>query len=196
MPALPFLSHASLPRRLQWALAAVLFAALLWAALAPLHYPTRERLLEFPHGAAVLRGQASPVLVPAELRLTLGVRDVLLLRNRDLAPHVFGQVLVLPGHEVRLPFEQAGDYPFACVIPPASCRARRRSVASSHTTRLSSRPRPMPVAAIAAVGRLSRVASSRGAERIARVQVRPAVSTTSVCVNIARACAGRAPGER
>jgi hypothetical protein len=120
MPALPFLSHASLPRRLQWALAAVLFAALLWAALAPLHYPTRERLLEFPHGAAVLRGQASPVLVPAELRLTLGVRDVLLLRNRDLAPHVFGQVLVLPGHEVRLPFEQAGDYPFACDVAPAS----------------------------------------------------------------------------
>lgn len=120
MPALPILSHASLPRRLQWALAAVLSAALLWAALAPLHYPTRERLLEFPHGAAVLRGQAGPVLVPAELRLTLGVRDVLLLRNRDLAPHVFGQVLVLPGHEVRLPFEQAGDYPFACDVAPAS----------------------------------------------------------------------------
>jgi len=120
MPALPFLSHASLPRRLQWALAAVLFAALLWAALAPLHYPTRERLLEFPHGAAVLRGQAGPVLVPAEVRLTLGVRDVLLLRNRDLAPHVFGQVLVLPGHEVRLPFELAGDYPFACDVAPAS----------------------------------------------------------------------------
>ena len=120
MPALPFLSHASLPRRLQWALAAVLFAALLWAALAPLYYPTRERLLEFPHGAAVLRGQAGPVLVPAEVRLTLGVRDVLLLRNRDLAPHVFGQVLVLPGHEVRLPFEQAGDYPFACDVAPAS----------------------------------------------------------------------------
>ena len=110
----------SLVRRVQLALAAILLAVLAWAALAPLHYPTRERLLEFPHGAAVLRGQAGPVLVPAEVRLTLGVRDVLLLRNRDLAPHVFGQVLVLPGHEVRLPFEQAGDYPFACDVAPAA----------------------------------------------------------------------------
>jgi hypothetical protein len=43
-----------------------------------------------------------------------------LLRNRDVAPHVFGQVLVLPGHAVRLPFEQAGDFPFACDVAPGS----------------------------------------------------------------------------
>jgi len=98
-------------RRLQWSLAAILGAALLWAALAPLHYPTRERLFEFARGAAP---------VPAEVRLTLGVRDVLLLLNHDRAPHVFGQVLVLPGHSVRLPFEQPGDYPFACDLAPAS----------------------------------------------------------------------------
>ncbi len=48
------------------------------------------------------------------------MRDVLLLRNHDLAPHVFGQVLVLPAHTVRLPFEQPGDYPFACDLAPAS----------------------------------------------------------------------------
>jgi hypothetical protein len=110
----------SLLRRLQWSLAAVLFAALLVAAIAPLHFPTRERLLEFPHGAAVLRGRADGAAVPAEVRLTLGVSDVLLLRNRDLAPHVFGQVLVLPGRVARLPFEQAGDYPFACDLAPDS----------------------------------------------------------------------------
>jgi hypothetical protein len=110
----------SLLRRLQWTFAAVLFAALLGAAVAPLHYPTRERLLEFPHGAAVLRGRPDAAAVPAEILLTLGVRDVLLLRNRDLAPHVFGQVLVLPGHVVRLPFEQAGDYPFACDVAPGA----------------------------------------------------------------------------
>jgi hypothetical protein len=110
----------SLLRRLQWTLAGLLSAALLWAAVAPLHYASREQPLEFPRGAAVLRGQRAPLLVRAEVRLTLGVRDVLLLRNRDLAPHVFGQVLVLPGHVVRLPFEQAGDYPFACDAAPAS----------------------------------------------------------------------------
>jgi hypothetical protein len=46
------------------------------------------------------------------------VRDVLLLRNRDAVPHVFGQVLVLPGHVFRLPFEQAGDYVYACDVAP------------------------------------------------------------------------------
>jgi hypothetical protein len=107
----------SLIRRLQWTLGAILLASLAWAALAPLRYPTRELGFDFPHGAAVLRGKTRQAgLVPAEVRLTLGVRDVLLLRNRDLAPHVFGQVLVLPGREFRLPFEQAGEFPFACDV--------------------------------------------------------------------------------
>lgn len=98
----------SLVRRLRWTLVAIVALALLWAALAPLGYPTRERPLEFPRGAQV----------SGEVRLTLGVRDVLLLRNHDSVPHVFGQVLVLPGHEFRLPFEQAGSYPFACDAAP------------------------------------------------------------------------------
>jgi hypothetical protein len=105
----------SLLRRLQWTLAGLLSAALLWAAVAPLRYASREQLLEFPRGAARV-----PVQVRAEVRLTLGVQDVLLLRNRDVAPHVFGQVLVLPGHAVRLPFEQAGDFPFACDVAPGA----------------------------------------------------------------------------
>ena len=120
MPASDPTPSMNLLRRLQWTLAALLAAALLWAAVAPLHYPTRERLLEFPHGAAAVRGGDGSAPVPAEVGLTLGVRDVLLLRNRDVGPHVFGQVLVLPGHVVRLPFEQAGDYPFACDLAPAS----------------------------------------------------------------------------
>lgn len=106
-------------QRIRWSLAAALLLALLWAALAPLGDATRERILEFPRGAAVLRGSAAAnKLVPGELRLTLGVRDVLLLRNRDIVPHVFGQVLVLPGHDFRLPFEQAGNFPFACDAAP------------------------------------------------------------------------------
>jgi hypothetical protein len=120
MPATDPLPSMTLLRRLQWTLAALLAAALLWAAVAPLHYPTRERLLEFPHGAALARGARGATPVPAEVGLTLGVRDVLLLRNRDAAPHVFGQVLVLPGRTVRLPFEQTGDYPYACDLAPDS----------------------------------------------------------------------------
>lgn len=109
----------NLLRRVRWGVALILLAALLWAALAPLRYPTRERSLDFPHGAAILRtagGDGARGLVPSAIRLTLGVRDVLLLRNRDVAPHVFGQVSVLPGRVLRLPFEQAGDFVFACDV--------------------------------------------------------------------------------
>lgn len=114
----------SLLRRVRWALAIVLLALLLWAALWPVRYPSRERAVDFPRGATVLKGRAiapdRPPQLPAEIRLTLGVRDVLLLRNRDLSAHVFGQVLVLPGREVRLPFGEAGDYGFACDAAPAN----------------------------------------------------------------------------
>lgn len=52
--------------------------------------------------------------LPREMRLTLGVQDVLLLRNHDRRPHVFGPLQLQPGQEFRLPFEQAGEYVVAC----------------------------------------------------------------------------------
>lgn len=102
----------SLLRRVRWTLGGAVALVLLWAALAPLDYPTRELPFDFPRGAA----RSSQVA--GQVRLTLGVRDVLLLRNRDAVAHVFGQVLVLPGHAFQLPFEQAGNYPFACDAAP------------------------------------------------------------------------------
>ena len=103
----------SLVRRLQLALAAFLLVLLGWAALAPLRYPTRELGFDFPPGQGRVR-------VPGQVWLTLGVRDVLLLRNHDRAPHVFGQVRVLPARAFRLPFEQAGEFPFACDLAPGA----------------------------------------------------------------------------
>jgi hypothetical protein len=99
----------------QAAIAAALLAALLYGALAPLREASRELLFEIPAGtyARRMKGEQLPVL-PSEVRLTLGVRDVLLLRNRDSVPQVFGPVLVMPGQDFRLPFEQAADYQFAC----------------------------------------------------------------------------------
>jgi hypothetical protein len=95
------------------ALLAAALAALLYGAFAPLHYASREQLVELPAGSHARQDQpgAAP---PARVRLTLGVRDVLLLRNRDRVAQVFGPVLLMPGHEFRLPFEQAGLYRFAC----------------------------------------------------------------------------------
>ncbi|WP_020651820.1 hypothetical protein [Massilia niastensis] len=98
--------------RRHWPLAGLgggLGAALLWAALAPLGGGSHELLLDVPRGA-----HASGLAVPAEIRLTRGVRDVLLLRNRDTVPLVFGPVDVAPGREFRLPFEEEGEFAFAC----------------------------------------------------------------------------------
>jgi hypothetical protein len=110
----------SLLRRVRWTFLAIVLLLVLWAALWPLRYPTRERIVEFPRGAAVLKARAWRGRCRRGSKLTLGVRDVLLLRNRDLAAHVFGQVLVLPGREFRLPFEQAGEFGFACDAAPGN----------------------------------------------------------------------------
>lgn len=90
-------------------LAGSLAAALLWATLAPLGGGSHELLLEAPPGA-----RQAGLRVPAEIRLTRGVRDVLLLRNRDTAPFVFGPVDVAPGREFRLTFEEEGEHTYAC----------------------------------------------------------------------------------
>jgi len=99
-----------------WALAACALLALLWGALAPLRYPSHERVFEIPPGALepAPSGQARRAALPRVLTLTLGVQDVLLLRNRDRVGHVFGPLQLRPGQDFRLPFEQPGSYVYAC----------------------------------------------------------------------------------
>jgi hypothetical protein len=53
-------------------------------------------------------------ILPDQIRLTLGVRDVLVLRNLDEVPQIFGPTLMLPGQSFRLPFALASSYQFAC----------------------------------------------------------------------------------
>ncbi len=106
-----FRRHAPL-----WALAACVLLALLWGALAPLRYPSHERLFEIPPHALDPAAQpgARRAALPRVMHLTLGVQDVLLLRNRDRVAHVFGPLHLRPGQEFRLPFGQLGDYVYAC----------------------------------------------------------------------------------
>ncbi len=86
-------------------LAAALLLALLWGMLAPLRGAGHELLLE-------VRGPDTP----AALRLTLGVQDVLLLRNATAGPLVFGPVQLAPGGEFRLPVEEAGEREIPCPV--------------------------------------------------------------------------------
>ena len=86
-----------------------------WAALAPIPSGSRDQLFEIPKGtwARRMSGDLVPIL-PDRIRLTLGLRDVLVLRNLDDVPQIFGPTLMMPGQSFRLPFEQASEYQFAC----------------------------------------------------------------------------------
>ena len=95
-------------------LAGAFLLALLYGALAPLREPSHERSFTFPHPQTAAGAPARVQALPRDIRLTLGVQDVLLLRNLDRRPHVFGPLQLRPGQEVRLPFEQAGQYLYAC----------------------------------------------------------------------------------
>jgi len=109
MPAHPILRRHWLP----CALIGTLLLALLLGALAPLRNPSHERSFTFPAPATSRLAARAPAL-PREIRLTLGVQDVLLLRNLDRRPHVLGPLQLRPGQEVRLPFEFEGEYAYAC----------------------------------------------------------------------------------
>lgn len=97
------------------AFAALAACALLWAALGPITPATRDEVFEIPKGtwAGRMKGSKAEIL-PERIVLTLGVKDVLLLRNKDEVPQIFGPVLIMPGQDFRLPFAQAGEYPFDC----------------------------------------------------------------------------------
>ena len=97
------------------ALCAVAAASLAWAAFAPVRVASRDALFESPRGTFARRmaGEPAPIL-PDEIWLTLGLRDVLLLRNLDEVPQIFGPTLMMPGQSLRLPFRRAASYQFAC----------------------------------------------------------------------------------
>ena len=90
-------------------------AALAWAGLAPIRSESRDALFEIPKGTWARRmAGAKTEILPDTIRLTLGVQDVLLLRNLDEVPQLFGPTLLMPGQSFRLPFQVASSYPFAC----------------------------------------------------------------------------------
>ena len=104
-----------LVRKVLWPLAGALLLALAWAGFAPLSSTSREQLFEIPKGTYARRMAGDPVeILPSSIRLTLGIRDVLLLRNLDEVPQVFGPTIMMPGQSFRLPFEKAAEYQFIC----------------------------------------------------------------------------------
>jgi hypothetical protein len=91
-------------------------AVIAWAAFAPMPISvTREQPFTIPEGTWARRMSGDLVdILPQRIRLTLGIDDVLLLKNQDTVPQTFGPALLMPGQSFRLPFEVASEYQFAC----------------------------------------------------------------------------------
>jgi hypothetical protein len=103
----------------RWLIAAALSLLLLggvgWASLAPIEVASHDEVFEIPHGTWARRIAGEQVeILPQTIRLTSGINDVLLLRNADEVPHVFGPTLVMPGQSFSLPFASASTYSFMC----------------------------------------------------------------------------------
>ena len=96
---------------------ALLLAALAWAAFAPVAAGSREQVYRIPKGTFAKRMAGNYVeVLPSQIRLTLGVKDILVLRNDDDVPQMFGPVLIMPGQRFELPFHVASHYQFACSL--------------------------------------------------------------------------------
>src|SRR4051812_35297302 len=52
--------------------------------------------------------------LPDHIYLTAGLRDILVLKNRDDVPQIFGPTLLMPGQSFTLPFDRPAQYQFAC----------------------------------------------------------------------------------
>ena len=102
-----------------WTMSVPVIAAALvgaaWAAFTPISVQSRESVHVIPAGTFARRMAGEPIdLLPSEIHLTLGIQDVLVLKNRDDVPQMFALVLIMPGQSFRLPFGVASRYQFAC----------------------------------------------------------------------------------
>jgi hypothetical protein len=105
-------------RHVRWwgiALAGLALGASAWAGLTPISSTSRDVIFEIPKGTWARRVAGNKIeILPSKIRLTLGLKDVLVLKNMDDVPQVFGPTLMMPGQSFRLPFAVASDYQFAC----------------------------------------------------------------------------------
>ena len=102
-------------RRIGILLAVIVVGGLAWAALAPIAPESREQLYQIPRGTSERRLAGEDLeILPHTIRLTLGQKDVLALKNNDKAPHIFGPTLIMPGQTFRLPFTTTSTNSFMC----------------------------------------------------------------------------------
>jgi len=98
-----------------WMIVIALTVVTAWAALTPVTFASRDVIFEIPKGTWQRRMSGDKVdILPQEIFLTLGIHDVLVLKNDDDVPQIFGPTLMMPGQSFRLPFEIASTNQFNC----------------------------------------------------------------------------------
>ena len=105
-------------RKAWWVVAPLIgagIAVLGWAGFAPIEVASHEEIFDIPQGTYARRRAGDLVeILPERIRLTVGLNDVLLIRNHDDVPQTFGPTIMMPGQSFRLPFERAASYQFLC----------------------------------------------------------------------------------
>ena len=78
-------------------------------------FASQEELFEIPKGtwARRMAGEKREIL-PPEIYLMVGVHNVLLLKNSDDVPQIFGPTLLMPGQSLRIPFTTPSENYFNC----------------------------------------------------------------------------------
>ena len=94
---------------------AALAVVVAWAGFAPIEVLSREQAFDIPKGTWARRRAGDLVeILPQRIRLTLGLNDLLVIRNHDDVPQTFGPTIMMPGQSFSLPFERAASYQFVC----------------------------------------------------------------------------------
>ena len=101
--------------RLLCIVAGVIFTPVVFASLWPLTFNSREELFEIPKGtwARRMAGEKREIL-PPEIHLVTGIHNVLMLKNSDDVPQIFGPTLLMPGQSLRIPFTRPSENYFSC----------------------------------------------------------------------------------
>jgi len=122
LPAIPPRHEDGLPapsrsrrRRLFGIVFGAILTVVLFAAMWPVTFDSREELFEIPKGtwARRMAGEKREIL-PSEIHLLVGIRNVLMLKNSDDVPQIFGPTLMMPGQTLRIPFTRPSENYFAC----------------------------------------------------------------------------------
>ena len=102
-------------RRLFGIVAGAILTPVVFAAMWPVTFDSREELFEIPKGtwARRMAGEKREIL-PSKIHLLVGIRNVLKLKNSDDVPQIFGPTLLMPGQTLRIPFTRPSENYFAC----------------------------------------------------------------------------------